>query len=38
VVELPLPGVRCQIDILVDNAGVSVFADPIELDADGWRR
>jgi NAD(P)-dependent dehydrogenase (short-subunit alcohol dehydrogenase family) len=27
-----------HIDVLVNNAGVNVFADPLELDAEGWRR
>jgi NAD(P)-dependent dehydrogenase (short-subunit alcohol dehydrogenase family) len=27
-----------RIDVLVNNAGVNVFADPLELDAEGWRR
>jgi NAD(P)-dependent dehydrogenase (short-subunit alcohol dehydrogenase family) len=27
-----------QVDILVNNAGVNVFSDPLELDAEGWRR
>jgi NAD(P)-dependent dehydrogenase (short-subunit alcohol dehydrogenase family) len=27
-----------QVDVLVNNAGVNVFADPLELDSEGWRR
>lgn len=27
-----------RVDVLVNNAGINVFADPLELEDEGWRR